>query len=120
MSKNQDPVTKDMADFGHRELCMARDLLNAYLEHNDTKFLGDGVHICMNRNSGYVFLSDEDYNVAMEADGHLLDWLTSPYEGKEGFFDDLLDEYASMHEEDKEWLRDIAKSYGKELPIATE
>ena len=114
--RETDSVTSDLSAFGHRELVMARDLLGAYLERNHAHFLGPRVRIYMNRHSGYVFLSDEDLNSAMVTDeGNLEDWLSSPYEGKEGFFDDLKVEYPEMHEEDKEWFQEIAKSLGRDL-----
>lgn len=114
--RNADIVTSDLSEFGHKELCDLRDLLTAYLDKNQTHFLGSGVKPCFNRNSGYVFLTDEDYNVAMEANGKLLDWFSSPYNGVEGFFEDIKPEYESMHPDDQEWLQNIAEELGEELP----
>ena len=53
-------------------------------------------------NSGYVFLTNSEYQVAMcetnEQDQlELYSFYTSPYEGKEGSFDELLEEYKEMH-----------------------
>ena len=45
---------------------------------------------------------------------------TSPYEGKEGFFSELLDEYSDMHGEDKEWFRELSASLGLECPSEDE
>lgn len=117
MTTREETVTSDLADFGSRERKMAGELLRAMSENNETHFLGEGVRVFMNRNSGYVFLSDEDYNTAMMDGDTLRDFLTSPYEGKEGFFDELLEEYEEMHNEDKRWLQDIAKSLGREDDI---
>lgn len=107
---NDNIVTTDFSDFGYREIAMARDLLDAYVKNNNTRFLGDGLQVAMNRNSGYVFLTDEDYNVAMAVNGALEDWFSSPYEGREGFFDDLAEEYDDMHPEDQEWFDSIKES----------
>ena len=104
---NDNTVTTNLADFGYREIALARDLLNAYLEHNNTNYLGDGVQVWFNKNSGCVFLCDEDYNTAMECDGNLEDWLTTPYEGREGFLENLTAEYDDMHPEDQEYIDSI-------------
>ena len=104
----QDTVITDLTKFGYRELKMARDLLTGLLEKNDTKFLGDGVQIAMNTHSGYVFLTDEEYNVAMLTDdGALEDWFSTTYEGHEGFYDDLMLEYKDMHPEDQAYMNQL-------------
>jgi len=113
---NDNTVTTDMSEFGYRELAMTRDLLAAYIDQNNTKFLGaakagDGVQIWFNKNSGNVFLCDEDYNTAMESDGELCDWFVTPYNGCEGFLEDLLDEYSDMHPEDQEYIDQIKVAY---------
>jgi hypothetical protein len=92
-SKMQDSVvTYDMADFGSREMSMATDLMVAYRDQRPD-WLGDGVKVAMNKNSGCVFLSDEDYNTAMMNGDKLEMWLFTPYDGHQGFLSDLLDEY---------------------------
>jgi len=50
-------------------------------------------------------------------DKKLYSFYSSPYEGKEGSFEDLLDEYKDMNKEDKEWFLDIAKNTGREKEI---
>lgn len=62
-----DLVTADLSTFGNRELMIASDLLRAYAE-NRADFLGDNITLNFNSNSGYVFLSDEDYRVGVLAD----------------------------------------------------
>ena len=108
-------VTTNLAEFGYREIAMARDLLTAYLEKNETDLLGDGVQIYFNKNSGNVFLSDEDNNTAMEANGRLLDWIVTPYEGHEGFYADLMREYKDMHPEDQEYMDQLWTSANPQL-----
>jgi hypothetical protein len=107
----QDPVTYDMSDFGSREMGMAADLLNAYRKQHP-EWLGNGVKVAMNRNSGCVFLTDEDYNSAMMNGEKLELWLFTPYEGHEGFLSDLLDEYAptDLNGEDERYLRDMIET----------
>ena len=86
-------------------------------------FWNNGVKIGFNMNSGYVFLTNSDYQVAMcttnEQDQlELYSFYTSPYEGKEGSFDELLEDYKDMHPEDQEWLQQIAENINRsdELP----
>ena len=88
-----DPTTTDLRDFGYRELRMAGELLTAYKTDRDVseRLDGGGVHVVFNRNSGYVFLSDDDYNVAMMNGDRLEDWHVCGYCGAEGFAEDLYD-----------------------------
>jgi hypothetical protein len=117
-------TTTNLADFGFREIKMARDLLDAWVSSGlPSDFGTEGVVVMMNQNSGNVFLTNEDFDVCMcTVGGNLESFYSSPYEGKEGFFDDLLAEYGDMHEEDKEWFRDVAERVGRagELPAAEE
>lgn len=78
-------VTSDLTQFGYRELDMAADLLKAYANGKGaTGFLGDGVNVFMNKNSGNVFLSDEDYNVGVLEDGKVVQFYSCPQCGNEG------------------------------------
>lgn len=90
----EDITTTDLEKFGGRELRMARDLLVAYCDsdRNRTEYLGSGVTVMLNRHSGKVFLTDEDYNVAMTRGGDLIDWLTCGYCGHEDFADEIADD----------------------------
>lgn len=99
-------VTKDLSQFGQREKEMARDLLKVYGTFEDkTKFLGLGVEVFFNMNSGYVFLSDEDYNVAILSGGQLEDFITCPNCGMES----VASEFREMNEDDccKEYANDL-------------
>jgi hypothetical protein len=100
-----DPVTYDMAEFGSREMSMASELMAAYVKQRPD-WLGNGVKVAMNRNSGYVFLTDEDYNAGMMNGDKLDMWLFTPYNGHEGFLEDLLDEYKpdDLNSEDTRYL----------------
>lgn len=83
-------VTKDLRNFGYRELDMAGDLLKALGSSKDnTEYLGDGVEVWFNLGSGCVFLSDEDYNTAMMNGDSLEDWLQCGECGTEGFMEDI-------------------------------
>lgn len=70
--------------------------------------------VYFNTGSGNVFLCDEDYNVLMERDGELDLFISTSYEGREGFFDELMDEFEDLHIEDKKQLRDLATDELKE------
>ena len=116
--------TEDLADFGYREQEEAKNLFQAWRESGlPVDFWNNGVKIGFNMNSGYVFLTNSDYQVAMcttnEQDQlELYSFYTSPYEGKEGSFDELLEEYKEMHPEDQEWFQQIAENTNRsdELP----
>jgi hypothetical protein len=80
-------VTKDLTEFGYRELEEAGILLQAYSEN--PSILGDKVEVFFNRNSGCVFLSDEDCNTAMMNEDNLELWHWCPECGTEGFKEDF-------------------------------
>lgn len=107
-------TTINLAEFGIRELTEVRNLLDAMINHGlPDQFYNDGVHPMFNKISGAVFLTNSDYDVCMVVDGKLEMWYSSPYEGKEGFFGDLLEEYPDMHPEDQEWFNHIARNAGR-------
>ena len=128
MANSQKTYTEDLADFGYREQEEAKNLFQAWRESGlPVDFWNNGVKIGFNMNSGYVFLTNSDYQVAMcttnEQDQlELYSFYTSPYEGKEGSFDELLEEYKEMHPEDQEWFQEIADNINRsdELPELAE
>lgn len=68
---------------------MAAELLTAYVENTD--ILGDGTTIAMNRDSGYVFLTDEDYRVVMMNGNKLEEFFSCGECGHEGFREEFVD-----------------------------
>ena len=124
MANSQKTYTEDLADFGYREQEEAKNLFQAWRESGlPVDFYNSGVKIGFNINSAYVILTNSDYQVAMcttnEQDQlELYSFYTSPYEGKEGSFDELLEEYEDMHPEDQEWFQEIADNINRsdELP----
>lgn len=88
----RDPVTSDLAEFGFAELREAARLLTAYCDNPSILSLGSDVRVCLNRESGFVFLSDEDYAVAMMNGDKLEMFYSCPECGKEGFAEDMEDE----------------------------
>ena len=87
-------------------------IMQAWDEHGlPNDFGGDNVRFAYNRNSGCVFLVNDEYECAMMNGDVLEMFYTSPYDGHEGFIDELLQSYNdgldSWHNEDIEWLEHI-------------
>lgn len=115
----QDAYTEDLGRFGFREIKMLRDILNAWVDGGlPDDFSYDNVRPAMNSHSGYVFLVNDDYQVAMMNGDKLESFYTTPYEGREGFWDELAEQYGDMHREDQRYMRDIAN--GRTIPGAEE
>jgi hypothetical protein len=114
-----DYYTENLADFGFREIIMLRDILDAWVNKGlpDT-FYQNQVRAAFNRNSGCVFLVNEDYQTAMMNGDDLEVFHSTPYEGHEGFLSDLLNEYSpdDMHHDDVEYILQMAKDEGVDLP----
>jgi hypothetical protein len=111
-----DLYTEDFADIMQcaRERKMALEILQAWDQYGlPERFYDQGVRFAFNRNSGYVFLVNDDYQCAMLNNGKLEEYYSSPYDGHEGFFSDLVSEFNDMHPEDQEWFCDIAEGLGR-------
>jgi len=114
---SNDVYTENLADFGSRERKMLAEILAHPLPEG---FNDDEVRAAMNRNSGYVFLVNSDYQCAMMNGDTLEIFHSTPYEGHEGFLTDLLKEYTpdDLNSDDVEYLRQAAENEGAELPTA--
>ena len=99
-------TTTDLSKFGHREIKMASELLNAWIDKGlPDDFESDGVTVMMNFNSGSVFLTNSEYQVAMMNGDNLESFYSCPICGHEGFKEDM-----PHNEDDKEcqeYLKDI-------------
>lgn len=86
-------ITTDFAEFGSREQKMAEVLLRAWrIEGLPEDFLNEQVMIMMNINSGYVFLTNSENQVAM-MNGDRLESFYSDFEtGEAGFREELSDD----------------------------
>lgn len=83
-------TTTDLSKFGFRELKMAAELLTAYCEQGAPGYFDrDGVTVMMNTNSGYVFLTNAEFDVAMMNGDKLESFFTCPNCGSEGFADEI-------------------------------
>jgi len=86
-------TTTDLTKFGYREREMAEKLLHAWNEDGlPDDFYDDEVTIMMNMNSGYVFLTNSDLQVAMMNGDSLEIFYTDPETGEEGFLEELSNE----------------------------
>ena len=104
-------TTTDLAEFGSRERQMAEELLRAWrLQGLPKDFCDDEVQVMMNTNSGCVFLTNSDYQVAMMNGDYLESFYTLHYNGEEGFLEDF-DDYKEddLHREDWEQLQQIRR-----------
>lgn len=117
MSNSNNVYTENMADIMscYTERKQVQAIITAWNEHGlPNNFYDEGVRLAFNRNSGYVFLVNDEYDCCMLNGDKLEEFYTSPYEGHEGFINDLFDEYMSntdaWHIEDAEWLLDIKNS----------
>lgn len=81
--------TADFSGFKSRELRKAARLLNLWsfrvlTDFAQKNFYNDGITVNFNDNSGYVFLSNSDYQALVEEDGKLEMLLYCPNCGNEG------------------------------------
>jgi hypothetical protein len=84
-------TTTDLSHFGYRELHLAKDLLQALEDQGlPEDFNDDGLTIMMNTNSGNVFFTNEDFQVAMVNGDKLKSFYSCPNCGNEGFADEIL------------------------------
>lgn len=106
-----DAYTENLSDFGYVELDDAIKILNSLKEYGlPDGFEDSNVRLAFNSNSGYVFLTNDDYQVCMSDDGkELYIWHETP-SGFEGSLEDLVQEYQEdpegWEDDDIEYLRD--------------
>lgn len=102
-------TTTDLSKFGFRELELLELLLAAMRKNGlPDDFENNGVTPMFNMKSGEVFLTNSEYQVAMEADGKLESWYSCPICGHEGFLEDM--DHDDEGSECKEYYQDLVKS----------
>ena len=83
-------TTIDLSKFGRCGLEAARDLITAMMHTGlPDEFEDDEVVIMFNTHSGYVFLTNSEYQVTMLHDGMLEIYYTCGICGAEGFADEI-------------------------------
>lgn len=107
--------TENLADFGARERAELARILACPLPE---QFSDSGVRPALNRNSGFVFLVNDDYQCAMMNGDNLEIFHSTPYHGREGFLSDLLNEYSpdDLNGEDVDYILQCAENEGITLP----
>ena len=104
-------TTTNLADFGYHELHLLKDLLEALGDQGlPNDFNDDEVTPTLNKNSGFVFLTNSDFQVAMLNGLELESFYSSPDQGMEGFYDELEDGYETMSADDKEWFDSLKET----------
>jgi hypothetical protein len=104
-------VTTNLAEFGNREKRLAGELLTAMAEQGlPVDFNDDQVTVAFNYQSGFVFLTNSDYQSAMLHDGKLETFYICPICGAEGFVNEVQD--IDNHSEDSEdectdWIQEV-------------
>ena len=78
-------VTENWSDFGNIEIEEAKNLLS-HIKEIDSY---GQIKVMFNRNSGCVFLTDENYRTWMMNGDTLEEWFSCPYCGHEGFLEDM-------------------------------
>lgn len=107
MSKPDEVVTSDLSRFGYREKRLAAELLLAMCEQAlPENFTDEDVTVAMNTHSGYVFLTNAEYESCLLRNGKLERWEWCPNCGTEGFKDEVAD-HGKDDPECQEWLADI-------------
>lgn len=103
-------TTTDLSKFGYRELTLLKELLSAMIEKGlPSDFESDGVHPMFNTNSGNVFLTNDEYQVAMMNGDDLESFYSCPECGHEGFKDEIgKDNGHGFADGCAEWLKEIA------------
>ncbi len=102
--------TTDLSKFGYREWEILRDTLDAMIKHGLPKdFENEGVHPMFNMNSGNVFLTNSEYQVAMMNGEKLEMFYMCPECGHEGFKDEIGKDNGHGYADGcAEWVREVA------------
>lgn len=108
-------LTDIMANYTERK--EVQKIITAWNENGlPDDFYDEGVKFAFNRNSGNVFLVNDEYQCCMMNGDKLDIWYSSPYDGHEGFIDELIENHDSGIDswcnDDIEWLNDIKSNLG--------
>jgi hypothetical protein len=81
-------LTSNWSEFGYREIEEAKKLLS-HIKEIDS--YGE-VKVFFNKNSGFVFLSDDDFKVWLMDGDKIREWFNCPNCGHEGFREEFKDQ----------------------------
>ena len=99
-------TTTDLSKFGYREREMAEELLKASRTQGFPEdFDDDETTIMMSMNSGNVFFTNAEFQVAMMNDDNLESFYSCPICGHEGFAEEM--EHNEDDSECQQYLVDI-------------
>jgi len=107
----------NLANFGAREIEIAANLLRSYAragQYCDGKqynqlpesWYASDVKLAFNPNSGFVFLSNEEFQALVDTSDGVAMWYFTPYYGVEGTLEDVADVF----------IGDVTDADGKVLP----
>ena len=105
-------VTAYLSEFGALERSKLVDIFEAWEKYGlPTDFSESEVVAMFNKNSGKVFLSNEDYEVAVLENGALVSFYVLP-SGLEGTFTELyhdstIEEWNSWDDEDRSYVNNL-------------
>lgn len=106
-------TTTDLSEFTHSQLQDLCKLLQALAEQGLPKdFYKDNVTVMLNTESDTVFLTNDDYQVALvDSDGKLKSEYYLGYSGHEGFIDELYTDFEDGNIDSEDWdeLADICE-----------
>lgn len=114
LTESANVIEGDLSELRGHELSLLATLLILLSENkmskNSKKYIDDIKSWGFNKNSGYVFLVDDNYNVFMKNGNELDIFLSLPYSGEEGFPDDFNNTNEdNFHEEDIEFLNNFGR-----------
>jgi hypothetical protein len=102
-------TTTDLSKFGWREREMAAELLTVSCKDGfPIDFENDEVTVMFNQNSGNVFLTNSEFQVAMMNGDDLESFYSCPQCGHEGFLAEM--DHNEDDEDCQEYLKDIKEN----------
>lgn len=118
MAQKSPIISFHISEFSQAELREAGQLLIEYAKRNTTsinpRFTNYNVTLCINTNTRNVFIYDDNYECMMLNGSKLEGFYTSPDEGFEGFFDELVENMdATWSDNDIAWISRLAIDLGQ-------
>ena len=110
--------TENLADLGYRERAEFIEILKLWQRDGlPSSFWEGDVKLGYNSASGFVFLTNNEYQTCMRREDALEMWYVLTHSGEEGFLGDLLEEWEVLHEEDQDYLCDVARNEDKTIAL---